>query len=193
MSNKGLPFRTSVHDEEQRVYDPLTHAITTLTSNHRLAHDGMVYHTSGKVDGLANAGTATFYMRPGAGIFPHWSRMLLTFGDGDVDVNTYENVIVSADGTPITAHNTNRNSDNVPGLLMYGAPTITDIGDVMHTLWAPDTGAKGSRQIGISNIQNGEEWIMKPETGYAVQITNNSGGTISYSYEALWYEVDYQE
>lgn len=191
MPNKNLPYRTSPIDEHKRSYDPLLHAVTVIRSGHRMAHDGFMYHTSGKITGILNAAETDVYMKAPAGVYPHFSRALMTFGDGDIDVETYESTIVSDPGTPVLVHNTNRNSSNVNAMQIYGAPTVTDPGVLLHQLWAPDTGATGSHQIGISNVQNGEEWILRPDTGYMLRITNNSGGTISLSYEFLFYEVDY--
>lgn len=192
MANKNVPYRTSYLDERIRSYDPQLHAVTVVESTHRMAHDGFVYHTSGKVLAVANGASVNVLMRTPADNFPHWNRAKFSFGRGDWDVLTFEDTVVSADGTPITnIKNTNRNSTNTPGLLIFSSPTITDDGDPMHILWAVPTGTGQGNTIGISDVSNGEEWIMKPATNYMVRLTNNSGAASDMSYEFLWYELDY--
>ena len=127
------------------------------------------------------------------GLEPHWSRVLLTLGDGNIDIQTYENVITSALGTEIPSKCTNRAMANTAELKLYGAPTLTDEGDVLHTLWAPPTQSQGSHVVGISDISNGEEWIMKEDSTYMMRITNNSGGTIAFSWEMLWLDLAVDE
>jgi len=179
-------------DESRRMADGYVHALTTIDGLHRMAHDGMVFHASGKVTGMINANVDEFLVAVPAVTFPHFQRFRITAGRGDIDVQVYEGTTTSADGTPITTQNTNRNSTNTPSTVLTSAPTITDDGTLVHTSWMPPTGTgTGQSANGLVGETNGEEWILKPATKYLVRITNNSGATIDYAYEMLWYEVSY--
>lgn len=169
--------------------DPVTGSVGVIDINHLAAHLGLAFHSSGKVPAVAIGGELDFYMEVPADLAPHWSRVLLNFGDGDIDVTTFENTIVSAVGTEIPSYCTNRVDKNVAGLKLYSGATITDIGDPLHTLWAPPTASQGAHVVGISDITNGEEWIMAPSTGYAIRIKNNSGSIITMSWEMLWLDL----
>lgn len=194
MANKNLPYRNSHSDEEHRCYDPLVHAVTVIDSPHRMAHDGFMYHTSGKVTGIANGASVEVLMVTPADLMPHFNRALFSFSRGDWDIDTFEDVVVSAEGTLITnVYNTNRNSSNTPGLMIFNTPTVTGDGTQLHKLWAVPTGTGQGNTIGLSDVKNGEEWILKPSTIYMVRLTNNSGGNATMSYEFLWYELDYEE
>jgi hypothetical protein len=172
-------------------FDQYARAICTIDESHRMAHDGFMYHASGKVTGLIDTGTAELLLSVPAATFPHLSRVRFDLGRGDVDLHAYEGTTTSADGTPISAFVTNRNSTNTPDLSLFSGPTVTGDGTLIHTGWVPPTATgTGLSADGVSNSTNGEEWLLKPSTKYLVRITNNSGATITYRYEILWYEID---
>jgi hypothetical protein len=114
-----------------------------------------------------------FLLVTAAGNFPHFQRLRFSFERGDI------------------VFNTNRNSSNTPAMKLYTGPTVTGVGTLIHTTYViPTPVATGAdKAIGIVGETNGEEWILAPSQKYLVRITNNSGATISYAYEALWYEL----
>ena len=186
-------FRPHYFDEVEKAMDPHMHASTTIDALHRMTHDGFVFHSSGKVTGMINAEVDEFLISVPAVSFPHFQRFRLFAGRGDLDLVVYEGTTTSADGTPLTSSNTNRNSANTASTLLFGTPTVTDDGTLIHTSWFPPTSA-GQGQAGATGLAgetNGEEWILQPSTKYLLRITNNSGATIDYAYEMLWYEIGY--
>jgi hypothetical protein len=188
-------FREHAGDEEQYKFDPLAHAVSTIDALHRMTHDGFVYHTSGKVTGMVDANVDDFLLEVPALTFPHFQRWRFGFGRGDIDIQVYEGTTTSDDGTEITAiYNTNRNSANTPDLNIFSAPTVTDVGTLVHTTWmVPTSTGVGLSSAGLVGETNGEEWVLKPSTKYLIRVTNNSGATVSYAYEALWYEIGYDK
>ena len=153
----------------------------------------MVFHASGKVTGMIDANVDDFLITVPALSFPHFQRMRIFAGRGDMDINVYEGATTSADGGAVASQNTNRNSSNTPSLVLTSAPTVTDAGTLVHTSWLPPTsaGQGQSGATGLSGETNGEEWVLQPSTKYLIRITNNSGATIDYAYEMLWYEIGY--
>lgn len=188
----GDTYRRSANDEELFKFDQFAHAVTTIDEPHRMAHDGFMYHASGKVTGMIDANVDEFLLTTQAFNFPHLQRLNFDFGAGDIDIQSYEGATASADGTVIGSNNTNRNSANTADLVMTSGPTLTGDGTLIHTTWAHPVGTGiGQSAQGISDVTNGEEWILKPSTKYLIRITNNSGATISYRYEVLFYELGY--
>ena len=176
-----------------RLVDPYMHALTTIGELHRAIHDGMVFNWTGKTTGLVTTGVAEFLLVTGDREI-HLHRTTLNFGAGDIDVVGYGGVTTSADGTEDTSiRNVNTTSTNTtPSLTAYSAPTVTDTGDLLHTQWVvPTASGTGQSQGGLSGAEAGEEWILKPNTKYLWRITNNSGATISYSWDFLFYDVTY--
>lgn len=186
-------FRKNAGNEEKRKFDSYVHAVTVISEPHRLSHDGMVFHASGKQLALANAASAEFAMVVPAGSYPHVQRVRLDLERGDIDLLMYEGATLSDNGTPIPTRNVNRNSPNTSLVPIFGAPTITDDGTLFHTHWVPPTGSGVGSSEGIMDVSAfGEEWILAPSTNYMWRITNNSGGTLDFRYEFVWYEVGYE-
>jgi len=171
--------------------DPYSFADTFIDVLHRNAHDGFVHHVSGKVTGMVDTNVDDYLLQTNSGV-PHFQRMRIAAGRGDIDIAVYEAAVVSAAGSEIVSGNTNRFSANVAATKVYTGPTVTDPGDLIHTTWMPPTGTgTGLSATGLVGETNGEEWILTPGTNYLIRITNNSGATIDYSYEMLWYEMEY--
>lgn len=174
-----------------RLFDPLVHAVTVTPHEHRLIHDGMTFHATARVPTLADGASIDWLMSVPAGSYPHMTTFEFQLSAGEVDIKTYEGVTTSADGTPVTQWNRNRNSSNTPDLLMFSAPTVTDLGTEFHDRYVPPTAGGVGARAGTLAPNFGEEWILKPETKYLVRLTNNSGAAITLTGEALWYEPSY--
>ena len=179
--------------EEMKKFDPYTHAVTVISDPHRLTHDGMVFHSSGKMTALGIAASLDFLLvAPPANIPLHLHRVRMTFGAGDVDLVAYEGTTTSAQGTVVSSFNLNRNSVNTPQMVITSAPTVTDVGTEIHFQWAPPTAAgQGQSPQGIGDVEQGEEWILIPDEQYLFRVTNNSGSIIDVAYELMWFEVTY--
>ena len=170
--------------------DQFTGCQGVISEPHLLIHEGKVFHWAQKVTGITNGATSQFMLRTAAFNYPHIHRFRMNTGDGDVDINMYEDITVSADGTLLTnIFNLNRNSSNTSDMSLYAAPTVTDSGTLVHTLWLPPSGSQGQHFTGVSNAEAGEEWVLKPECDYMFELENLSGGTISAWFELFWYEL----
>ncbi len=174
----------------ESLIDPVSGKLVVISEPHALIHAGKMFHMTQKITGIIDGATIEFLMRIPAGIYPHIHKMRTNVGSGDIDIVAYETPTVSDPGTIVPTHNVNRNSSNTPGMTFYGGPTFSAAGLEIHRIWIPPsaTGQGGSAQ-GVSNADAGEEWILKPDTDYIQQFTNNSGDTISAWIEMLWYEL----
>lgn len=166
-----------------------------ISEPHLLIHQGKVFHWAQKVTGITNGSQAQFLLKTAVGNYPHIHRFRLNAGDGDIDVNMYEDTTTSADGTLLTnAFNLNRNSIITPDLELFSGPTVTADGTLVHQLWIPPSGGSagggpGGSAVGVSNAEAGEEWILKPDSNYMFELDNSSGGTITAWFELFWYEL----
>ena len=185
-------WRPSNADEELRSWDRYVHARTVMDHEHRMVHEGFAFHCVDRIASLGNGASLDWLISVPAGTFPHMTSFQFQLEAGDCDVETYEGVTTSANGTLLTRHNRNRNSPITPGTVMYGGPTITDIGTLIHDRYIPPTGGGVGSSAGTLSPNFGEEWILKPATKYVVRLTNNSGGAIQVAGEALWYEPGYE-
>lgn len=172
--------------------DETTQATAVIDITHKIIHDGMMFTTTGKQTGWTNGTSQLFLISVPADTFPHVQSMRLSFSRGDIDFTIHEGTTTSADGSALPIANINRNSANTPDLDLFAQPTVTDNGTLLYTLWVPPTAAgTGQTANGVENIGQGHEWILPPSTKYLATLTNNSGATISWSYEFTWYEPNY--
>lgn len=172
--------------------DDNTGSQVVIEELHHMVHEGFLFHSSGKVTGMVDTNVDDFLFVTAANNYPHVQSLTFSFGSGDIDILVYEGSTASDDGTPETILNTNRNSILTPDLVFNSAPTITGVGTLIHTGWVvPTSTGTGLSQTGIITEGTGEEWILKPSTKYLVRITNNSGDTISYRWELVFYEIGY--
>jgi hypothetical protein len=185
-------WRNHQNNEEQRKFDRFAHAVTVISEPHRMGHDGFMFHVSGPAVSVVDTAILDHLLIVPAFTYPHLNRIRATVGKGDCTVQLYESTTVSDNGDLVTPRNTNRNSSNTPSTLLLSDPTVTGVGDLLHTTWIPPTATGvGQTADGVSNAEFGEEWVLKPSTNYLIRITNNSGVTIDVDLELLWYEIGY--
>lgn len=188
--NINNDFR-SVADAEADKFDRNSRAVTIIEEEHRLTHEGMVWHTSDRAQ-VANAASLDILFVTPAFTYPHLRKAILNLGDAPANICLYEGVTASADGTAAPVFNRNRNSANVPSTVVTTGPTVTDLGTMIHDRLVGDTGGMGSNQAGAESAGLGEEWILTPSTKYLLRVTNNSGAEITVNYEIMWYEIMWQ-
>ena len=180
----------AIHVSLPAVVDPISGALTVINSLHKHIHAGIVYHVSQKITGLISGASAEFLIKVPANTYPHLHKHTASMGGGDIDFIAFEGPTVTADGTAISAGNTNRNSANTPSTTFFHTPTITADGTAIHTHWVPPSPTgQGNRQAGILDASSGEEWLLKPSTNYLHRITNNGADTIDLWIEILFYEL----
>jgi len=171
--------------------DTISFADTVIQEEHRMIHDGFMFHLSGKVTGMVDTNVDDYLIIVGDEE-AHLDDIVIGAGRGDIDILMYEGTTVSANGSALTPFNQNRESANTPNSAVYTGPTVTGVGTLIHTAWLPPTGTgTGLSANGVAGPSNGEEWMLAPNTNYLIRITNNSGATIAYRYEFRWYELDY--
>lgn len=188
--NINNDFR-SVVDAEADKFDRSSRAVTIIGEEHRLTHEGMVWHCSARAEVLSAASYDVLITTP-AFTFPHFRKALYNIGDGPADLLLYEGVTTSDDGSALLCYNRNRNSANVPNSVLTFTPTVTDLGTLIHDRFIGDPGGQGANQVGAESAALGEEWILQPSTKYLIRLTNNSGTTMTVNHEIMWYEIMWQ-
>ena len=168
--------------------DPATGTLTTESKVSDLTDQGRIFHMSSKVTGILNEGLASILIITPPTKELHLIKVRANAGRGDIDMHAYEDTD-STGGVLIPTHSTNRTIAATPETLIYGAPVITTPGLDLHSLWLPPTGTgTGQSANGVRDAGAGEEWVMKPNSKYLWQLTNNSGVTVDAWFEFLWYE-----
>lgn len=113
-------------------------------------------------------------------------RMIYRVG-GDSLITIYEDVIVSANGSPVGTYNRNRLSSNVSGTLIYEGPTLSSLGTPLEEHLA----VGGSIDLFSTGSETSvfEEWIFKPSSKYLIRVNNLTIGAIPINSQLDFYEV----
>lgn len=157
--------------------DNLTQSFVTLPYEHFELHEGHVYSFCG-VSNMTGSGNYTLLLiTPAQPI--HIQFEVDT--EAEASFNLYEAVTTSNNGTPQTAINRARTSNNTAQSLVFVTPTITNLGTMLcQRHWGSGKGVGGGASIS-------EEWMFKPNTVYVVRITNETVSSQWASIDMLWY------
>ena len=165
--------------------DPLYHSLSMLDQEHAMIHQSRGFTAAARTTIANGGGVVDFLGIVPPGVFPHFRHITVALDGGPFDIDFYEAPTVSANGTPVSAYNNNRNSIVGSQLLVFSAPTILTVGTLLEPILIPGTKQSGSLGSDASN-----EWILKQDTLYLIRITNNtaSGGTSRAAINMFWYE-----
>ena len=167
-------------------------AITTITGPHKMIHEGKFFDLSGIQTAVANGAIVDILFSFPAFTVGHLTNVEFQLDDGPCKVDFYENVVTSADGATALISNHNRLSAVTAGAVISIGPTITDIGDLLHTRHIPAGPSQGGQASGMLVPGEDNEWIIGDIIGspvkYLWRITNNSGGAITIGYHFNGYE-----
>lgn len=181
--------------EGVKSWDPYAHALTVISEPHRMIHDGFMFDASGIVASVANGANLDIIIKMDAGQIGHMLLVEFAMADAPVDIFFYENTVVSADGVPVNVHNHNRVSSIVSAAGIFTGPTVTDVGDLLHSRFIPSPAATGGQAAGTMVSGENAEWILGSPTAekiYLWRLTNNSGGAIKLSYHLNGYQIGYE-
>jgi hypothetical protein len=161
-----------------------------LEAKHLHAHEGEAYDGGWLFSGVADGAQARMLLIPLNTDEPAHLDVAAVAG-GRAVLHLYEAPTIVASGTFVGGVNYNRllASAQPAEWLTYYTPTISDVGDRLHTSLVPGSAAAnpvGSRSPGAATA--GFEWICNTGTAYLVVVQNQSGATVPVEIELEWYE-----
>ena len=175
--------------------DPLVESIPTTDTFHHLGHEGKVFIHSDRHSGIADTANFDILIRIPAGNADRQVHMRFNYigkavtGSLDVDVMLYSGVTASADGSPEGIASTNDAVVKSTGVLMFSAPTITDLGTLKTSSLIV-----GEKKSASSKEQAVPEWILAPDGAnardYLMRATNNSGGVVDIVNALFFYDSE---
>ena len=145
-------------------------------------HAGLGYEVSG-TGVFAAAGTYAFTGTTGSTPI-HFHGFNLTSSAGPVTMRLIEAPTVSVAGTAVSAIQKNRSSTNVTSMVVKQGATVSG-GTVLGIRMIHAVGG-GAHTEGGANAFSGE-WILKPNTVYAITI--EAGTALTWSAVFHWYEL----
>ena len=161
--------------------DPLGY-LTTIDIEHHKVHEGKHFFLKTWQD-VGQGNTVYFMFRtPNTSTRIHARAHIA--GEVEFTIGLYENPTLTADGTPVTMLNNDRNSANTPSLLAFSGPTVTDDGTPLRL-----TKIGSNRDDTVSPGAN-YEIIAKQNEEYLFKITNDANTTGWIDVDFWYYEVD---
>jgi len=175
-SKKALKVAITDQTGKQWEMDNLTYAGIVIDGAHHELHEGNMFEISGAAT-LASGAILNILIDLTNNTVP--AHIIFSFrSTGEMNVQLFEDVVVSANGVAISAINRNRLSANISQLKAYTAPTITNTGSLLTTAHF----GNGNNIGGESRANN--EWILAHGKKYLIRITSEAAGNdISYMHE----------
>lgn len=165
-------------------YDPISRIPVVVDFAHHQIHEGEAYTCSLLVSALANNASKDIRMTVGSATpttrTPHLVAQVVA--DGAAEVYLYEGGTVTG-GTALPAYNHNRNSTNVPGMVVAENPTVSALGSA---IWVGLL--TGSKQSSGSSDRALDEWDLKASTTYLLRVTSTAAAGIKAVVRMNWYE-----
>lgn len=100
--------------------------------------------------------------------------------DAKASIALYEAPTTSANGTPLTAYNNNRNSATAATLQVFRAPTVSAAGTQIDIHMVGSSGKSGGTK------RDTDEWVLKVNTKYLLRI--HSFSALQMVFHLDWYE-----
>jgi len=168
-------------DEVPLSVDSSTNSLQVIDYSHHEIHSASHYNRKNWLD-ITGAGTTVDFLI----VTPDttkWAHLVYEFaGEAEFTLTAYEATTTSADGTPLSTFNNQRNSANTAGVTLYSGPTVTDVGD---EIWATKI---GSSRNDTEGSRNDDEWVLKQNTKYLLRVVKVATGTHWFAYNLEWYE-----
>lgn len=114
----------------------------------------------------------------------HFHGFVLNTSAGPVTTTLIESPTVSVQGSVVPAINKNRILNSASTMTTYTGATISG-GTVLGTREIPEVGGGAHTEGGNAGFIT--EWVLKPNTTYAIKFT--AGAALTYSAIMSWYEL----
>lgn len=114
----------------------------------------------------------------------HFENFVLDLSATPFDVNFYESPTITNNGTQIYGKNTERNFADNHSLILFYDSTFTHNGTFIQGM-----SAYGGNNL-IGSVGMPSEFILKINTCYLFEITNNDGNNVDITYNFLWHESE---
>lgn len=160
--------------------DEIDDAVQVIDTEHRRVHLGFGFRCA-KLYSVTAGATVNLEIKTGSK-FVHLKQSGLVADINVILSTVIESPVITDGTTPVPVLNTNRTSSNASTVKVFSDPTSVSGGTTIDTELV--AAAKSNVQI-----PSAIEWLLKPNTTYVVQITNQGGTTSQVLARYFWYEM----
>lgn len=156
---------------------------------HHLIHLGTVFSVGGLFQDLADDATLDILIRTGAGELHLDYEIdaggdMLYFGLEGVVGQTAAGVVL---GTALTPYNKYREKSDITGVEFWIVPALVSTGTTLLAKFIPG-GTKNQASGGSGGGR--DEWILNPNTDYALRIMNIAAAAKTFGAVLEYYEIE---
>lgn len=163
--------------------DAISNNLIHIDTVHAHIHDGHHYQYINYV--TLNVGQTSDFVFQTPSTTARVHGVIEATSTAQVILACYEDSAANADGTLVTAINSNRNSANVAGAVIRIDPTVTDVGSLMFQETIGAGSNPGQSRIGTLGREN--ELVLEANKKYLCRLTSEAqGARVTYRY--FWYE-----
>ncbi len=185
----------------KRMRDIISNALVVVTDGHTHIHEGKMFEADIVNLNMANAATEVFAFRTGAGpLRAHMLIQFVTLIGGHVDLiegPTWD----AQTGTLVSIVNRLRGSTNISFLeenqaqagFVASGNLIRNPNTLAGGLIVHDVYAFGERNKFSAESRDTTEWMLDPDTDYAIKFTADGGPTNMMQMSLVWYEHSSEE
>ena len=180
--NNMAPVTGRMVNEENEIVNVVDNfgSLKTIDVLNSTVHAGIAFTYAG-VTSIPSGQHAYFHGLTGD-ITSHLMGFFIKSDVAPVTVEFFESPTVTNNGTAVPAIARNRQSDIVPLMQVFAAPTISADGTQLLI------GKLLGNQQTVSSANLDGEWILKKNTHYTFKITNNSNQTANIGAGFNWIE-----
>jgi len=184
----GIPVKISDGDRIATI-DKSTNVLQTIPHTHREIHDGCAYRVWAQETVTANSAHTLAILSPAAVTQIHLTGKVNTANSSVLSLYELPNA-PTANGTARVPRNANRcYADNSTAQFVFEDSTLNLTSNIIlaHT-HIGSSGAKPNDPSFGGSSDTRTEWVLKPNTWYAIQVIDTSGSDQEMSIIFDWYE-----
>jgi hypothetical protein len=169
-----------------RSYEDRGGGLVTISYEHSRIHSNRAWTAFREINSLASAGTSTVLIKV-ADENPHL-RYISVDAALSTKIKLFEGTTVSENGTAIPAYRSNRRAgDSDNGIKLFHTPTISNNGTQIDSWFIAGSVTSGAGTVNFDQ----EEYILKSNTNYLIQITNAGNQSGDLVLRLFWYLEDH--
>jgi hypothetical protein len=171
------------------IIELVTGAVKGIDSDHSYIHEGRLYQSDITQSLSATNGTYAISIKTAEDGYTHYRPSTIIASADKLTVSLYEGATVTG-GTDLDATNHNRLSANISGNTLKKGVTVTDAGTLLEQVYLAGTVGTGQLRSGSSLGAGINEWVLKQDTTYLIQLSNASDSANIVHMNIFWYEED---
>ena len=175
----------------RNIIERATGAPKQIDSDHAYIHDGRLFTALTQNTLLTGASRYISIVTPSSAVYVHYRNEIVSSSADKVTVELFEGATVTAStGSAKASINHHRvGTPTASAVLVRDGVTVTGEGTMIYQSYIGGGTNLGAGRSG-AETQQGNEFVLRPDTVYVVKLTNGSSGSNTIQCNPTWYEEE---